>query len=121
VCTVGATLTLRTVTIMNIDLNAPIWAIDHLADALGVSIDTAREHTYSPSFPAARAGFARNLWLRDQVLAWFAGLPAADRSGTKLQKHAAATKRPSGLPAGQSTSPPVRRPKSYNPRNKAGA
>jgi len=31
---------------MNIDLNAPIWAIDHLAQVLCVSIDTAREHTY---------------------------------------------------------------------------
>jgi hypothetical protein len=71
---------------MNIDLSVPIWAIDHLSEALGVSIDTAREHTYSPSFPAARAGFARNVWLRDQVLAWFAGLPAADRSRPKRRK-----------------------------------
>jgi hypothetical protein len=77
---------------MNIDLNAPIWAIDHLAEVLGMSVDRAREHTYSPGFPAPRAGFSRNLWLRDEVLAWFAGLPAADRSLPTRRK--AATKRP---------------------------
>lgn len=33
----------------------------------------AREYTYGAGFPEPRAGFAPNLWLREEVLAWFAG------------------------------------------------
>jgi hypothetical protein len=47
---------------MNIDLSAPIWAIEHVAEAFYLSVDTAREHTYHHDFPAAKVGFARNLW-----------------------------------------------------------
>ena len=61
----------------DVDLSAPIWAIEHVAAALHLSVDTAREYTYRAGFPAAKAGFARNLWLREEVLAWFAELPAA--------------------------------------------
>jgi hypothetical protein len=63
---------------MDIDLSVPIWTIEHVAAALRLSVDTAREYTYTPAFPAARAGFARHLWLREEVLAWFAALPAAE-------------------------------------------
>lgn len=64
---------------MNIDLNRPIWDINHLADALFVTVDRAREYTYRADFPAAKHGFAKNLWLREEVLDWFAGL--AGRTG----------------------------------------
>ena len=87
-CTHAFLSVVPTVQVMNIDLNAPIWAIDHLAAALGVSIDTAREHTYSLTFPAARAGFSRNLWLREDVLTWFASLPAKDRDSSTRRNHA---------------------------------
>ena len=43
---------------MNIDLSAPIWAIEHVAEAFHLSVDTAREHTYHHDFPAAKVGFA---------------------------------------------------------------
>jgi hypothetical protein len=43
-------------------------------------VDTAREYTHRADFPAAKGGFARNLWLREQVLAWFAAQPPADRA-----------------------------------------
>ena len=39
---------------MNIDLSAPIWAIEHVAEAFYLSVDTAREHTY-PRVPSSRA------------------------------------------------------------------
>jgi hypothetical protein len=59
---------------MNIELSRPIWDINHVADALFVTIDRAREYTYRADFPAAKDGFAKNLWLREDVLDWFAGL-----------------------------------------------
>ena len=56
---------------MSIDLSVPIWTIEHVAAALGnLSMDAAREYTYTAAFPSAKAGFARNLWLREEVLAW---------------------------------------------------
>lgn len=70
---------LRTDRLMNIDLSVPIWTIDHVAAALHLKVDTAREHTYRGDFPAAKDPFAQNLWLREEVLAWFANLPPADR------------------------------------------
>jgi hypothetical protein len=90
VCTVASSLTLRTVPVMNIDLNSPIWTIEHVAAAFYVSSDRAHKHSYSPGLPAPRNGFSRNLWLREKVLAWFAGLPPADRSCSKRQQHASA-------------------------------
>jgi len=59
----------------NIDLQVPIWTIDHVAAALHTSVDTAREYTYRTDFPAPKAPFARNLWARAEVLAWFHRLP----------------------------------------------
>jgi hypothetical protein len=73
-------LSFLTVPVMNIDLNTHIWAIDHVAAALFLSVDTAREHTYSHDFPKAKASFASNLWLREDVLAWFAARPTADQT-----------------------------------------
>lgn len=67
---------------MNIDLQVPIWTIEHLAAALHASVDTAREYTYRADFPA-KAPFARNLWTREAVLAWFDQLPTRDRRSTK--------------------------------------
>lgn len=65
-----------------VDLSDPIWTIHHLARALHLSVDRAREVTYSPTFPAPRAGFSRNLWRRAQVLDWFDALPAGERRST---------------------------------------
>jgi len=59
---------------MDINLSAPIWAIEHVAVALHLEVDTAREYTSSPTFPAPKAGFARHLWLREEVLDWFRDL-----------------------------------------------
>ena len=114
---------------MNIDLSAPIWAIDHVAEAFHLTVDTAREHTYHHDFPAPRVGFARNLWLREEVLAWFAALPtrAADadqrstNTGTVATK---ATKRTRRAATSRSTTsapaPAGARPiKPYTPRNAA--
>lgn len=67
---------------MNIDLSVPIWTIEHVAAVLHLSVDTAREYTYRPDFPAAKVGFARNLWLCEEVLAWFAQLPARAADST---------------------------------------
>ena len=50
---------------MDINLSAPIWAIEHVAAALLLEVDTAREYTSSPTFPAPKAGFARHVWLRE--------------------------------------------------------
>ena len=49
---------------MPTDLSDPIWTIDHVAAALSVSVDTAREYTYRADFPAPKAAFSRNLWRR---------------------------------------------------------
>ena len=67
---------------MNIDLQVPIWTIEHLAAALHASVDTAREYTYRTDFPAPKAPFARNLWTREEVLAWFDQLPTRERRST---------------------------------------
>ena len=68
---------------MNIDLQVPIWTIEHVAAALHASVDTAREYTYRTDFPAPKAPFARNLWARAEVLAWFDQLPTRDRRSTR--------------------------------------
>jgi hypothetical protein len=111
-------LSFLTVPVMNIDLNAPIWAIDHVAAALHVSVDSAREHTYSLTFPAARAGFSKNLWLREEVLLWFAGLPAVDRSRPDRRKN------PKAVVVAPSITPdadPVIAASTYKPRRKKAA
>jgi hypothetical protein len=46
-------------------------------------VDTAREYTYRADFPAPKAPFARNLWARAEVLAWFDRLPTRDRRSTR--------------------------------------
>jgi predicted DNA-binding transcriptional regulator AlpA len=64
------------------DLADPVFTIQHVAALLHVSVDTAREYTYRDDFPAAAWLGARLLWDREEVLAWFRGLPrqaAADR------------------------------------------
>jgi hypothetical protein len=69
----------RTDSPVNIDLSVPIWTIEHVAAAFHLSVDAAREYTYRPDFPRPRDGFARNLWTRQEVLDWFAGLPPKPR------------------------------------------
>ncbi|KAA1423554.1 hypothetical protein FE697_008120 [Mumia zhuanghuii] len=99
---------------MNIDLNAPIWGIHHLADALGLSADRAREHTYSPAFPAPKAGFASNLWLREDVLAWFAALPTTDRVRPAGRRNHPLVSKPAPAPA--PSEPASTKAKPYKPR-----
>lgn len=41
---------------MNIDLSIPIWTIEHVAAALHLSVDAAREYTYLTGFPADKQG-----------------------------------------------------------------
>jgi hypothetical protein len=105
---------------MIIDLSDPICTIDHVAAAVHVSVDTAREYTYRADSPAPRTGFSRNLWPRAAVLAWFDGLPPRARRATRP----AATGRPD-VPrpvAGPRAAPTVRptpapvRLKRYSPR-----
>ena len=64
---------------MDIDLSVPIWTIEHVAAALHLKMDTAREDTDPFAFSAPRAGFGRNLWARAELLAWFAALPDAEK------------------------------------------
>ena len=119
----------RTDSPVNINLSVPIWTIEHVAAALHLSVDAAREYTYLPDFPRPRAGFSKNLWSRTEVLDWFAGLPPRPRgragNGTVSTATAARTAprpadtrpasapdvtRPGGRPAGA--------PKPYRPRQK---
>lgn len=58
----------------------PVWSTDHLALAFGVSTETAQQYAARSDFPAARqiAGSGgRLLWRREDVVTWFAGLPAS--------------------------------------------
>jgi hypothetical protein len=87
---------------MNIDLSVPIWTIEHVAAALHLSVDAAREYTYRADFPASKAGFGRNLWLREAVLAWFADLPARAPS-TKGRRTSGAVPRATGQHPGTRT------------------
>jgi hypothetical protein len=57
------------------DLSLPVYTIESIAILLHVSVDTARQYTYRKDFPAPRVLGARNLWVREEVLAWFAALP----------------------------------------------
>ncbi|WP_141788023.1 hypothetical protein [Oryzihumus leptocrescens] len=109
---------------MDIDLNAPIWTIEHVAAALHLHVDTAREYTYDPAFPAPRAGFGRHLWLREAVLAWFTALPPRSArarrtpspAGTPLATGAdRRAPRPAGATA-PTPAPATPRIKSYKPR-----
>jgi hypothetical protein len=83
---------LRGATPAAVDLAAPIWTIAHVAAGLHLSVDRAREYTSSPAFPAPRAGFGRHLWLRQQVLDWFEGLPAGQSHSTAAAR--SRTRRP---------------------------
>jgi hypothetical protein len=112
-------LSFLTVPVMNIDLNAPIWAIDHIAVIFGVGVDRAHKLTRSHDFPAPRAGFSRNLWLREEVLAWFIGLPAADRSRSVRRKHGVAHTTAPAL--ADKTTRPEKMPKPHMPRKRLGA
>jgi hypothetical protein len=82
---------------LRVDLSAPIWTIHHVARALHLSVDRARELTYTAGFPAPRSGFSRNLWLRQDVLAWFEKLPAGERrtagTATRVRREAAGERR----------------------------
>jgi hypothetical protein len=42
------------------------------------SVDAARVYAHKPGFPAARTGFARNLWLREDVLSASRGPPGSE-------------------------------------------
>ena len=103
----------RTDSPVNIDLSVPIWTIEHVAAAFHLSVDAAREYTYREDFPRPRAGFSRNLWTRQEVLDWFAGLPPRPRGragrGTGIVSTATVA-RTAARPAGA--------PKSYKPRQK---
>lgn len=123
---------------MSIDLSVPIWTIEHVAAALGnLSLDAARAYTYTAAFPSAKASFARNLRLREEVLAWFAGLPARPRRGAGAGAGAGEEQQPrkrtsatgtAGTPGrtasttGTAARTPVdgtRRTKAYRPRSAA--
>jgi len=120
---------------MHIDLSAPIWGIEEIAAVLKLEVDSAREYTYREDFPRPRDGFSRNLWTREEVLAWFAALPPKPRGragkGTPSTATVARTAsrpadtrpadtRPGTAPAG--TRPaggrPAGAPKPYTPRRK---
>ena len=66
----------RTDRSMTIDLSVPIWTIDPLAAAFHLSVDDARESTDRADFPAAKDGFARNLWMVRGMRRGFAAGPA---------------------------------------------
>jgi len=68
---------------MNIDLQVPIWTIDHVAAALHTSVDTAREYTYRTDFPAPKAPFARNLWSAECPF-WIRGPDAQSESERRI-------------------------------------
>lgn len=121
-CAIGVLATGQTVPVMTINLQAPIWDIHHVAEALLLSVDTAREHSRNPTFPRPKAGFAKNLWLREEVLAWFAALPSATETGQR-RKHTPAVQParssraggPPPLPAG------VKASKAYKQRPRGAA
>lgn len=120
VCTIAKSALFLTVRVMNIDLTTPIWSIDHVAAALGgLSVDRARKYTSSSAFPAPRAGFAKNLWLRADVLVWFAALPAADRRRSTRRQYSTSPK-PVAVTHGI-IERPASVPKRYSPRRKSGA
>jgi hypothetical protein len=93
----AATTTSAGAPALPVDLSDPIWTIHHLARALHLSVDRAREFTYTADFPAPRGGFSRNLWLRPEVLDWFATLPTGERraasTATRVRHEAARERR----------------------------
>ncbi|WP_343921280.1 hypothetical protein [Nocardioides aestuarii] len=76
----------RTDRVMNIDLSVPIWTIDHVAAALHLEVDTAREYTY-----------------RDDVLTWFAALPTSRRAAGRTSTSTVAVR--SAQAGGRATPP----------------
>jgi hypothetical protein len=118
---------LRTDSPVNIDLSVPIWTIEHVAAALHLSVDAAREYTYRTDFPRPRDGFARNLWTRQEVLDWFAGLPPKPRGRATVSTATVARTasrpadtRPASAPAAsrRGADRPADAPKPYTPRRK---
>lgn len=61
------------------DPACPVYTIETIAALFGVKVDTAREYSYRSDFPQPRALGARNLWEREEVLAWFSALPRRPR------------------------------------------
>ena len=112
---------------LNIDLSVPIWTIEHVSAAFHLEVDTAREYTHRVDFPRPRAGFARNLWTRQEVLDWFAALPPKPRSRATVSTATVArtasrpaNTRPASAPAGSrpGAGRPADAPKPYTPRRK---
>jgi predicted DNA-binding transcriptional regulator AlpA len=65
-------------TTLAVDINHPIFTLHHVAAFLHVGVDRARHYVARPDFPRPRRltdGGGRHLWLRDDVLQWFMGLP----------------------------------------------
>ena len=121
----------RTDSPVNIDLSVPIWTIEHVAAAFHLSVDAAREYTYRTDFPRPRAGFARNLWTRQEVLNWFTALQPKPRGrsghGTGTVSTATVARsatrpadtRPASTPAGpRPGGRPAGAPKPHTPRQK---
>jgi hypothetical protein len=103
---------------MNIDLHLPIWGIEHVAAALQLSIDNAREYTSSPGFAAGKKPFKRNLWVREDVLTWFAQLPDRDLCpAATSKKRGTATNRPLGGGGAARPGATPKRIKAYAPRS----
>jgi hypothetical protein len=118
---------IRTDSPVNIDLSVPIWTIEHVAAAFHLEVDTAREYTYRESFPRPRAGFSRNVWTREEILAWFTALPGKPRGRGGRGTVSTATVVRTATPRTTETRPagtrpaggrPAGAPKPYTPRRK---
>jgi hypothetical protein len=104
---------------MNPNLEVPIWTIQHVAAALHLEVDTAREYTYRPDFPAPAAPFSMNLWLREEVLTWFAELPKRDRKAAGT-RNTTKPGRPTAAGVAAANADPAPIVRAYTPRKKAG-
>lgn len=67
-------------TLRHSNLADPVWHVQHIAKAFGITVDRARRHTRRDSFPAPKDGFERNCYCREAVLTWIRGLPDAPPS-----------------------------------------
>ncbi len=109
---------------MPINLSDPIWTIEHVAAAFDLSVDTAHEHTYRPGFPVPKDGFSKNLWRREDVLAWFAELPGRPRRRSRPTNTAGAATGAAtgsmqpGTAAARPASPAAPGVRSYKPRSR---
>jgi hypothetical protein len=73
-------------------------------------VNAAREYTYRPDFPRPRAGFSKHLWVREDVLDWFAGLPPKPRGRAGNGTVSTATVARTAAPRSTETRPAVNRP-----------